>query len=545
MTSEQHVPSGPKPCIIREFERLEYQQAYELQLRCVADKSAHPERPDQVLMLEHPSVYTLGRQGRRDSLLVSEAWLQAQDISVRHVERGGDITYHGPGQLVIYTIFDLKRARMAVTELVYGLEQVMIESAAAFGVAAHRKDRHRGVWVGEVKIGSVGLAVRRGISFHGLAFNINCSLEPFTWINPCGLQGVRMTSLEQAARRSIAMPDVRRDCKKQLQRIFQLEWQEEETKPMAPQPESRTQKPRWLRKRLPSGPAFGRVQNLLAAHGLHTVCQEAKCPNQFECFSRRTATFMIMGSKCTRDCRFCAVAQGPEAGPDPEEARRVAQAAQELGLGYAVVTSVTRDDLPDGGADCFARVIQALKTNLPDIKVEVLVPDFQGDPAALEAVFRAGPDVFNHNLETVPRLYSLARPQADYQRSLHVLSRASTIEPNIPVKSGLMLGLGETDSEIRQVMHDLLQSGCSILTLGQYLQPTAEHLPVVRYLPPEAFEELQKTAYDLGFRCVVSGPFVRSSYQAESLLKQFNEHTEAHAASYTAPNSDFVSALRL
>ena len=295
---------------------------------------------------------------------------------------------------------------------------------------------------------------------------------------------------------------------------------------MSPQPALRVPKPRWLRKKLPSGPAYAQVQNLLAAHHLHTVCQEAKCPNQFECFSRGTATFMIMGSKCTRDCRFCAVDQGPDDEPDPGEAQRVVRAAQELGLGYVVITSVTRDDLPDGGAGCFARVIQTLKTNLPDIKVEVLVPDFQGDPAALETVFRAGPDVFNHNLETVPRLYSLARPQADYQRSLQVLSRARNIEPGMPVKSGLMLGLGETDSEIRQVMHDLLQSGCSILTLGQYLQPTADHLPVVRYLPPEAFDDLQETAYDLGFRCVVSGPFVRSSYQAESLLKQFNERTD-------------------
>ena len=300
---------------------------------------------------------------------------------------------------------------------------------------------------------------------------------------------------------------------------------------MSPQPAPRSPKPRWLRKKLPSGPAYGQVQNLLAAHHLHTVCQEARCPNQFECFSRGTATFMIMGSRCTRDCRFCAVDQGPETGPDPGEAQRVARVAQELGLGYAVVTSVTRDDLPDGGAACFARVIRSLKATVPEIKVEVLVPDFQGDPDALEAVLRAGPDVFNHNLETVPRLYPLARPQAEYRRSLAVLSRAREIKPGMPVKSGLMLGLGETETEIRQVMHDLLQSGCSILTLGQYLQPTTAHLPVARYLPPEAFDDLQQTASDLGFRCVISGPFVRSSYLAESLLRQYNGHSDPQAAS--------------
>lgn len=293
---------------------------------------------------------------------------------------------------------------------------------------------------------------------------------------------------------------------------------------------TRSPKPRWLRKKLPSGPAYAQVQNLLAAHSLHTVCQEAKCPNQFECFSRRTATFMIMGSKCTRDCRFCAVAQGPDAAPDPDEARRVVRAARELGLRYAVLTSVTRDDLQDGGAGCFVRVIQELKAAIPDIKTEVLVPDFQGDEAALAAVAGAGPDVFNHNLETVPRLYGQARPQADYRRSLQVLSTVRKINPGLPLKSGLMLGLGETTAEIKEVLQDLLQSGCSILTLGQYLQPTAGHLPVIRYLPPEEFKEWQQTAHDLGFPCVISGPFVRSSYQAESLLRQFKEQAGPPAA---------------
>ena len=226
----QQTLSAPRPCVCRERGCIEYQEAHDLQLKLLGDKVANPELPDQLLMLEHPPVYTLGRQGRRDSLLVSESWLQEQGVRVVQVERGGDITFHGPGQLVVYPIFDLKRARMAVTELVHGLEQVMIQTAAAFGVKAHRKDQNRGVWIGEQKVGSVGLAVRRGISFHGLACNINCSLEPFTWINHCGHQGVRMTSLEQAARNSIPMPEARCQLKQQLQRIFQLEWQDEEAR---------------------------------------------------------------------------------------------------------------------------------------------------------------------------------------------------------------------------------------------------------------------------------------------------------------------------
>ncbi|MCF8106492.1 MAG: lipoyl synthase [Desulfohalobiaceae bacterium] len=279
-------------------------------------------------------------------------------------------------------------------------------------------------------------------------------------------------------------------------------------------------KPSWLRKKLPSGPEFGEVSSLLAEQGLHTVCREARCPNQGECFSRRTATFMIMGSKCTRNCRFCAVDHGPITQPDPDEAKRVALVAKELGLDYVVVTSVTRDDLPDGGAGCFAAVIRELKAANKGVKVEVLVPDFQGDPAALAEVVRASPQVLNHNLETVPRLYETARPQADYGRSLELLARAKQLDGRMYTKSGLMLGLGETKAEIKRAMADLLESGCTVLTLGQYLQPGKDHLPVVRYLPPEEFDSLRKTALAMGFAHVVSGPFVRSSYKAESLFSQ-------------------------
>ncbi|HDI59322.1 MAG TPA: lipoyl synthase [Desulfobacteraceae bacterium] len=288
-------------------------------------------------------------------------------------------------------------------------------------------------------------------------------------------------------------------------------------KPPASTADRRAPKPAWLRKRLPSGPAYESVRRLLGKAGLHTVCQSARCPNQFECFTRHTATFMILGDHCTRDCRFCAVSHGPPEPVDPDEPRRVAEAAAHLGLRYVVVTSVTRDDLPDGGADLFAAVIHALRQRIPGVRVEVLIPDFQGRRRALETVLAAGPVVLNHNLETVARLYPAARPQADYRRSLDLLARSRRAAPRILTKSGLMLGLGESEAEIRTALADLRAAGVQVLTLGQYLQPTAAHLPVARYLTPETFESWRREALAMGFAAVASGPFVRSSYRAEAL----------------------------
>ncbi|MCP4693429.1 MAG: lipoyl synthase [Desulfobacterales bacterium] len=273
-------------------------------------------------------------------------------------------------------------------------------------------------------------------------------------------------------------------------------------------------KPRWLKRRIPAGGEYETVRRLLGESGLHTVCQEAQCPNLWECFTKHTATFMILGSRCTRNCRFCAVGHGPSGAPDPGEPARVAKAAHAMKLRYVVVTSVTRDDLPDGGAGIFAETIRAIRDKNPDALVEVLTPDFQGDEAALRTVLEARPDVLNHNIETVERLYPSVRPEAVYQRSLDFLRRASLWTPAILTKSGVMLGLGETDQELRRTMADLLKSGCAILTLGQYLQPTKAHLPVHRYVPPEEFERWRKIALDMGFSEAASGPFVRSSYHA-------------------------------
>ncbi len=252
---------------------------------------------------------------------------------------------------------------------------------------------------------------------------------------------------------------------------------------------------------------------------LLTVCEEARCPNLAECFSRRTATVLMLGDRCTRDCRFCAVQEGVPDPLDPDEPARVAELVERLGLGYVVITSVTRDDLPDGGARHFAETIRRVRSRVPSVRVEVLIPDFQGSEEALGTVLNAGPDVLNHNIETVPRLYQALRPEAEYGRSLHVLSRTRARKPEIVTKAGLMLGMGEREEEIRNTLEDLLASGCQILTLGQYLQPTDRHHPVERFVPPEAFEGWAERARTMGFLGVASGPFVRSSYRAAELLR--------------------------
>jgi lipoic acid synthetase len=284
-------------------------------------------------------------------------------------------------------------------------------------------------------------------------------------------------------------------------------------------PQQPHQKPRWLKKRLPTGPQYEKVKELIGKDRLHTVCQEAKCPNMWECFSQQTATFLIMGSRCTRNCRFCSIAQGPAEPPDPVEPDRVAAAARQMGLSYVVITSVTRDDLTDGGAGFFAKTIEAVHRRIPSAKVEVLIPDFQGNAPALQTVLDAHPDVLNHNIETVPRLYPIVRPQARYRRSLQLLSRVQKYAPGLPIKSGLMLGLGESFEEIRSTLKDLINAGCRILTLGQYLRPSKAHLPVKRFVPPAEFENWKHTALEMGFTEVASGPFVRSSYHARELYQ--------------------------
>ena len=275
-------------------------------------------------------------------------------------------------------------------------------------------------------------------------------------------------------------------------------------------------KPPWIRVKAPIGPAVQRLKSVLRAQRLHTVCEEASCPNIGECFSHGTATFMIMGDICTRRCPFCDVAHGRPAPLDPGEAERLAETIERMDLSYVVITSVDRDDLRDGGAGHFSSCIRALRERCPELRIEILVPDFRGRmERALEALAEAPPDVFNHNLETVPRLYRKARPGADYQWSLDLIRRFKMAHPRVPTKSGLMLGLGEEESEVMEVLRDLRAHECDMLTLGQYLQPSRYHLVVERFWTPEEFDTLGARARALGFENVASGPLVRSSYHAD------------------------------
>ena len=276
----------------------------------------------------------------------------------------------------------------------------------------------------------------------------------------------------------------------------------------------RERKPPWIRARFPGGERFNEIKTLLRTQQLHTVCEEARCPNIGECFNAGTATFMILGDVCTRACGFCDVTSGRPTGLDLLEPLRLAQTVETLGLDYAVITSVNRDDLPDGGAEVFAACIRAIRHRVPSCEVEVLIPDFEGNWDAVRAVVEARPVVLNHNTETVPRLYRRVRPKARYERSLELLRRVKELDPAMTTKSGLMVGLGETLEELTRTMADLREQGCDLLTVGQYLRPSLKHLPVERYWHPDEFAAVTEAGERLGFRHVEAGPLVRSSYHA-------------------------------
>jgi lipoic acid synthetase len=279
-------------------------------------------------------------------------------------------------------------------------------------------------------------------------------------------------------------------------------------------------KPQWLKRKMAFQGKQAEVDRFIADFGLHTVCKEARCPNRGECFSRGTATFLVMGAVCTRHCAFCSVQKGQTAPLDWDEIARVVDAAKKMNLRHAVITSVTRDDLPDGGALFFAELVDAFRRSLPGVTVELLIPDLQGDVRALETVFASRPDVLNHNVETVPSLYATMRPQADYQRSLELIGHAAKY--GLVAKSGIMVGLGETVKEVALVMDDLRRHNCTVLTIGQYLQPTGGQAPVQQYVTPEQFELYRNTGLEMGFTGILSGPFVRSSYRAAESIGKIN-----------------------
>lgn len=296
----------------------------------------------------------------------------------------------------------------------------------------------------------------------------------------------------------------------------------------------RARLPHWFKKAFLPSPEELHLDRMLEKQRLFTICRSALCPNRRECFSQNTATFLILGEVCTRNCTFCAVPKGRPAAPDGDEPRRLAEAVRIMGLGHAVITSVSRDDLPDGGAAHFVQVIEAIRKYCPGVTVEVLIPDFRGSREALKAVALAEPEVINHNLETVPRLYPQVRPMAVYERSLSLLSTIKALAPGILTKSGFMVGLGETRKELSQAMKEVRAAGCDFLTVGQYLQPTSQHHPTVRFLLPEEFEEIVEEGKAIGFRETAAAPLVRSSYQAARFLKQVLKESTPSAPSILA-----------
>ena len=298
-------------------------------------------------------------------------------------------------------------------------------------------------------------------------------------------------------------------------------------------------RPPWLKARFPAGDGYARIQSLMRQKSLHTVCEEARCPNIGDCWSRGTATFMILGETCTRACGFCAVKTGRPESLDLGEPKRVALAVQQMGLRHAVITSVNRDDVPDGGAQIFAECISWIRRLTPETTIEVLIPDFMGNWESLQIVMEAQPEILNHNTETVPRLYGHVRPKAKYDRSLDLLKRAKSLDPDGKTKSGLMVGLGESHEELVEVFKDLKASDVDILTIGQYLRPTSKHLPVERYYHPSEFEDLRTSALAMGFQHVEAGPLVRSSYHAEEQVSRLGDTDDFNAV----PNDDVIALV--
>ncbi|SEH10917.1 lipoyl synthase [Thermoleophilum album] len=521
---------------------VEYREALELQRRVHAARVAD-RIPDVLLLLEHPPVYTCGVRTRPEDLPLPREEYERRGIAVHAVDRGGRVTYHGPGQLIGYPIVRVGRVR----EFVSAIERALVAVLNAEGVTdAHVPASDTGIWTSHGKIASIGIRVRDGVSLHGFALNVDCDLEPFRWIHPCGMSEAAMSSLALEGHPG-RMRCVRRRCGYELARALGARQrlvsrdrltallQRTRARPLASRSRARPggwetlelpqarpfrdRKPRWFKRPRPGGARYRALHARIEAEGLHTVCQEAACPNIGECWEHGTATFMILGDVCTRRCGFCNVKSGKPTHNDPLEPLKVARQVQRMGLRHAVVTSVDRDDLPDYGAGAFAAVIRAIRTLNPGCTVEVLTPDFRGQEMPLARVIAERPDVFNHNVETVPRLYPLARRGSDFARSCRVLLNAKLMGgERVKTKSGLMVGLGETREEVLEVLWLLREHAVEIVTIGQYLRPSRDHLPVVRYWHPEEFRELEREALAMGFSSVAAGPLVRSSYHAEQTL---------------------------
>ena len=545
-----------EPLHIRWLGSVDYRDALALQHGLFTTSAAN-----HLLLLEHPHVYTLGVRADRAHVLVDPAEVGAQLIEA---DRGGDVTYHGPGQLVGYPVLWVPGKRgggMADTvAYVRSVEQLVIDALGDLGLPdVGRLPDYPGVWVDPTsdqprKIAAVGVRLSRGRSMHGFALNVDPDMRYFDWIVPCGIRGKSVTSLvregvdasmrdvvdavsERASARwgtsSVTRAGVAWRVRPDDLSAFTRRGATTETARRKSGETTvrlrsrlseagvdggigvRERKPEWMRVKADFGEQYRRLDSIMHGLELNTVCREAGCPNIYECWNDGTATFMINGDRCTRACGFCLVDTHHPLALDTGEPARVAAAVEEMGLSYAVVTAVARDDLADGGAQAFADTIDAIRERCPHTKVEVLIPDCQGDADALDVIFGRRPDVLNHNIETVARLQRAVRPSASYARSLSVLARAKAA--GLTTKSSIIVGMGETFDEVVETMADLRAVGVDIVTIGQYLRPTADHVPVARWWTPDEFASLARIGEDdLGIGHVEASPLTRSSYHAKS-----------------------------
>ncbi len=536
--------SAAAPLRVRWLGRVRYRDADALQRALHAGGAGSGE---YLLLLEHHPVYTLGLRAWKDSrhVLIDPATVGAELIQA---DRGGDVTYHGPGQLVGYPVLSVPVRPGATSAHVHGLEQVVIDTLSDLGLkGATRRSGFPGVWIEDRKICAVGVRLAKGRSMHGFALNVDTDLSMFSHIVPCGIHDAGVTSLGAeglSATMAEVVDAVTRRAAEHWAGAGGVERQDVSARTHTPEsggtsgamaplsaPGTAThlpaaddpgviaigpRKPAWLRAPAHMGAEYQGLKKTMRSLDLVTVCEEAGCPNIFECWSAGTATFMLNGDRCTRACGFCLVDTRRPLAVDPAEPEKVAEAVARMGLDHAVVTAVARDDLADGGASAFVDTVVAIRRRTPATTVELLIPDCKGDPEALGTIFAARPDVLNHNLETVARLQRAARPSASYARSLAVLARAKGA--GLVTKSGLMLGMGETEEEVVGALADLRGVGVDIVTLGQYLRPTAAHLGVARWWHPDEFTRLRRRAEAMGFGHVEASPLTRSSYHARDAM---------------------------
>lgn len=507
---------------------------------------------DYMLLLEHLPVYTQGVRSSQEEVLVKDL-----GAPVVKAKRGGATTFHGPGQLIIYPLIDLAPRSHLSTFYINALENLIMDVLADVGIInSARLVQHPGVWIdpdgsNPRKIAAVGARISKGRTMHGAALNISTDLSMFDNIIPCGITDKAVTSIlgegvsaslhevvDLFAKRAASfMTEVTQDSDIIVSRQDVAWKQTDFSQPSfipklaskhlttrlteafssSPQPVKwveNNRKPQWLRAKFNIGQDYKDLRSTLKGFDLATVCEEAGCPNIYECWNQGTATFMINGTRCTRACAFCLVDTRRPLELDYQEPMRVAQAVKQMGLSYVVLTAVARDDLEDGGASGFVSSIEQIRKLCPEVSIEILIPDFKGNPTSLEKIFSVSPEVLNHNLETVPRLQRAVRPSASYVTSLAVLARAK--QAGLVTKSGLILGMGEADEEVAQSIIDLSSIGVDILTIGQYLRPSANHLPVSRWVEPKEFEDLKEFALSVGFAHVESSPLTRSSYHAKA-----------------------------